>query len=110
MHSPRNSLGKHNVRSAKTSRAQTGLPESPVDNRSCICRQIHQREHLLGSQIGVESKAKLAAHRLRPPIDTAFLHLVIYFYAQRLQYLVLNRLSEDDYFGGENATISLAAR
>src|SRR5882757_3827431 len=69
-----------------------------------------QREHLLGSQIGVESTAKIAPHRLRPPTDIAFLHLVIYFYAQRLQYLVLNRLSEDDYFGGENATISLAAR
>jgi hypothetical protein len=40
-HSLRNSSGKHNVRSSKTSRAQTSLPEIPVDNRSCICRQIH---------------------------------------------------------------------
>ena len=38
-----------------------------------------QREHLLGSQIGVESRAKIAAHRLRPPIDIACLHLVVYF-------------------------------
>ena len=44
-----------------------------------------QREHLLGSQIGVESRAKIATHRLRPPIDIAFLHLVIYFYAHRFQ-------------------------
>jgi len=43
-----------------------------------------QREHLLGSQIGVESRAKIAAHRLRPPIDIAFLHLVVYFYAHGL--------------------------
>jgi hypothetical protein len=41
---------------------------------------------LLGSQIGVESRAKLAAHWLRPPIDIAFLHLVIYSYAHRFQY------------------------
>ena len=41
MHSLRNSSGKHDVRSLKTSHAQTSLPEIPVGNRSCTCRQIH---------------------------------------------------------------------
>ena len=41
MHSLRNSSGKHDVRSSKTSRAQISLPEIPVDNRSCTCRQIN---------------------------------------------------------------------
>ena len=43
-----------------------------------------QCEHLLGSQIGVESKAKIAAHPLRPPINIALLHLVAYLHAHRL--------------------------
>jgi hypothetical protein len=85
MHSLRNSSAKHDVRSSKTSRAQTSLPEIPVDNRSCTSRQKHPARALLGSQIGVESKAKLEAHRLRSPIKIALLHLVVYFYAHRFQ-------------------------
>jgi hypothetical protein len=85
MHSLRNSLGKHNVRSSKTSRAQTSLPEIPSTIGHVFAAKYTQREHLLGSQIGVESRAKIAAHRLRSPINIALMHLVVYFYAHRFQ-------------------------
>jgi len=65
-----------------------------------------QREHLLGSQIGVESEAEIPAHPLRPPVNIALLHLVVYVHPHRFHRD--NRTGA--YSGSENAMISLAAR
>ena len=37
-------------------------------------------EHLFRRQIRFESKAKVAPHRFRPPVDIVLLHLVIYLH------------------------------
>src|SRR3984893_10848497 len=48
-----------------------------------------QRQHLFRRQLRVESRPKFASHRLRPPIDVAFLHFVSHQHTNRLHSFIL---------------------
>ena len=52
-----------------------------------LAAKYSEREHLFRSQIRFESRPKAAPHRLRPPVDIALLHLVVYLHPHRSHQL-----------------------
>lgn len=51
--------------------------------RHILSSKYSEREHLFRCQLRFEYRPKIASHWLRPPVDVALLHLVVYLHPHR---------------------------